>query len=80
MSNVSHMGFTIAIVALLLVVLTLPYVLARWLWSKGRHGQLCLAAGFLWVLWSIYDAVYPPESFYVVELKILVKVNLPSDA
>ena len=36
--------------------------------------------GFLWFAWSIYDAVYPPESFYVAELKNMVKVNLPSDA
>ncbi|GEM_PF-3550426 len=74
------MEYAIAGVALVIVVLALLYVLVRWLWRKGRYGRLLLAVGFLGVLWSIYDAAYPPESFYAAELQRLVKVSLPAEA
>jgi hypothetical protein len=74
------MGFAIAGVILLLVVLALLYLLVRWLWRKGRYGRLLLAASFIGVLWSIYDAIYPPPSFYTAELQRLVNVSLPAEA
>jgi hypothetical protein len=74
------MGYAIAGVVFLLVILALLYVLVRWLWFKGRYGRLLLTAGFLGVLWLIYDAVYPPESFYAAELQRLVNVSLPAEA
>ncbi|TXI47533.1 hypothetical protein [Methylophilus sp.] len=76
------MGY-IGLIILGLLLICIPVLLffsVRWLWSKGRYGRMFLAASFLWVLWSIYDAVYPPQSFYTSELQRLVKVNLPSDA
>lgn len=79
-SKLAIMGYAITGVALVIVVLALLYVLVRWLWRKGRFGRLLLAAGFLGVSWSIYDAVYPPESFYAAELQRLVKVSLPAEA
>ena len=74
------MEYAIAGSVLLLVVLALSYALVRWLWRKGRYGRLLLVAGILGVLWSIYDAIYPPESFYVAELQRLVRLPLPAEA
>ncbi|MCE9633458.1 MAG: hypothetical protein K8Q92_04660 [Methylophilales bacterium] len=74
------MGYAIAGVLLLLIVLALIYKSVRWLWLKGLYGRLFLVAGFIGVLWSIYDAIYPPESFYISELQRLTKVILPPEA
>lgn len=74
------MGYLIIGALLLLIVLAMLYLLVRWLWLKGRYGRLLIASSLLALLWSIYDAVYPSESFYAAELQHLIKISLPAES
>lgn len=53
------------------------FLLAGWLWKRGRVGQSMLALVVLGFCWPLYSAFYPSESFYRDELHRLAQVDLP---
>ena len=65
---------------ILIAGVALALFASRWLWRRGRGGRLILGLVLAALIWQLYDALYPPESFYASEFERLTRISLPNEA
>ncbi len=74
------MGFISVLIIILLALLVACASLCRWLWRKGKYGKGIVCTLLVGVIYSIYTAIYPTESFYREEFVRIAGIPLPDSA
>jgi hypothetical protein len=80
------LGIIIAVILVVAIILCIPtliiYFLYKWLTKKGYRwiGLLIIAISISTLVYCMYTAVYPTDSFYFEDFKKVTSLNIPKSA
>src|SRR4051812_8437817 len=80
------LGIVLVVLFVLTIVFCIPslilYFLYKWLTKKGYRwiGLLIIAVSISTLLYGLYTAVYPSDSFYFDEFKKVTSLDIPKSA
>lgn len=64
----------------LIVAVPLLVLLVHRMWRSGRLGKSVTAIALVALAWPVYQALFPPTSFYVSGIKNFANLSVPADA
>ena len=81
------MGLVLVFAGIVIAAVAVAVFASRWLLRRGRVGRVILglmsaALGLMSaaLVWFVYEALYPPESFYLSEFERLTRISLPKQS